>query len=81
MGLEVPTCDHAVNTVRVERDGDVVAKGAVLPFSGDVIIEWDRTAFPPGERTNKPTTSRYQNVTDASQATGGEVVVEAGGQR
>jgi len=65
---------HAV-AIHIQRDGKRVAAGALLP-SGAVAVEWNREAFPEGERTEHPTTSLYAHIDDAEQASGGEVVVD-----
>lgn len=78
--------DHEpVRPLRIERDPDrergsaseatVTAVGAQYP-SGDIIIQWRREAFEPGERSEDTVTSQYHNVEDAEQATGGTVVFE-----
>lgn len=68
--------------LRVRRDPDrarqnaneetVTAVGAQLP-SGQIIIEWRRDAFAPGERSEEPVVSIYRNVLDAEQATAGTI--------
>jgi hypothetical protein len=65
---------HAL-AVRIERDDKVVAAGALLP-SGAVAVEWNREAFPEGERTEHPTTSLYGHIDDAEEASGGTVAVD-----
>ena len=71
----------ATKPVHIEREQDgrmsTVARGALLP-SGRIAIEWRREAFPEGERTEHPTLSFYESVTDAEQASGGMVVVDGG---
>jgi len=59
----------------IERDGKRVAAGALLP-SGAVAVEWNREAFPEGERTAHPTTSLYRTIDDAEEASGGSLVVD-----
>ncbi|NLV14432.1 hypothetical protein [Haloarcula argentinensis] len=65
---------HAL-AVRIERDGKIVAAGALLP-SGAVAVEWNREAFSEGERTEHPTTSLYGHIDDAEEASDGTVVVD-----
>ncbi len=62
----------------IERDGRRVAAGALLP-SGAVAVEWNREAFPEGERTEYPTTSLYRSIDDAEEASGGSLVVDHAG--
>jgi hypothetical protein len=76
---------QGVRPLRIERDPDrerasssaatVTAVGAQYP-SGDIIIQWRREAFEPGERSEETVTSHYHNVEDATQATAGTVVFE-----
>lgn len=60
--------------VAIKRDGKRVASGALLP-SGTIVVEWNREAFPEGERTDHNTRSIYASIDDAEQASGGEVIV------
>ena len=66
--------DFLVNPVEVVRDGDTVAAGALMS-SGQVVVEWNREAFPEDERTEGPTLSIYRDVDDAEEATGGTVEI------
>ncbi|KAA9399689.1 hypothetical protein [Haloarcula sp. CBA1129] len=66
--------DFRARPVAVIRDSERVAAGALLP-SGTVAVEWNREAFPEGERTDEPTTSLYGHVEDAEEATGGTLIV------
>lgn len=62
--------------VRIERDdGTVVATGLEFP-SGTIAVEWRREAFPPGERTLHSVRSFYHSVSDAEQASDGQLVYE-----
>jgi hypothetical protein len=61
--------------LRIERNGDVLAVGAQLP-SGTIVVEWNREAFPPEERTQYPVESRYSTEADAIEASGGAVIFE-----
>ncbi|MBX0322456.1 hypothetical protein EGH21_05365 [Halomicroarcula sp. F13] len=63
--------------VAVVRDGDRVAAGALMP-GGNVVVQWNRQAFPEGERTDNLTFSHYAHISDAEQATGGTVIVNPG---
>lgn len=72
--------DFAVTIFRVEEsertrldvDGKVLGRGVQFP-SGSCVIEWNREAFPPGERLDTPHTSVYGTLSDVEQATGGDV--------
>ena len=64
------------NPLTVTRDAKIVAEGAELP-SGTIVVEWDRTAFPEGERTEENTLSIYSSREDAAQGTGGTIDVKA----
>lgn len=61
-----------------ERDsatGEVVtATGVEFADSGNIVIEWRREAFEEDERSNGHVESRYDNVHDAEQATGGTLL-------
>lgn len=61
-----------MRTLAVVRNGDRVAYGVQFP-SETVVVEWDREAFPEGERTDESSQSIYASISDAEEATGGTV--------
>jgi len=77
--------DQLPRRLHIERDLDrarasandeaVVAVGALYP-SGQVIIEWRRSAFEEDDRAEEPVESRYGCIEDAEQATGGRLVFD-----
>lgn len=55
-----------------ENDAETVALGTMLP-NGSITVQWNRQAFPEGERTGSHTFSMYADVADAEQASGATV--------
>lgn len=82
-GVTTMPSESDVRRLKIERDPDrarlsateveITAYGVQLP-SGVIYIEWNRDAFEPDDRAEGLVHSRYENITDAEQATAGNVV-------
>jgi hypothetical protein len=76
---------NRARALRIERDPDrerasasnvTVTATGVETHTGDILIQWRREAFEPGERSEGTVTSHYESIADAEQATAGTVVFE-----
>jgi len=75
MNGEIQSDYGPADILRIESAGDVLAAGARLP-SGTIVVEWNREAFLPEDRTAYPVESRYRCVDDAEEASDGTVVFQ-----
>lgn len=56
---------------RVETNGDVLGWGVRFPC-GRCYVDWNRKAYPEGDRLDHPHISEYGSIPDVEQGTGGE---------
>lgn len=57
---------------RLQTDHDVMGWGIQFP-SGSCYIDWNREAFAPDDRLEKPHVSIYGTLDDVEQGTGGDI--------
>lgn len=59
---------------RIDTDHDIMGWGIKFP-SGWCYVDWNRQAYPPGDRLDHPHVSIYGSFQDVEQGTGGNVEI------